>query len=82
LVALLNPLCLIDMHFYWYQEVFRFLKSRSRVVSFADYAAEKSLILNIAHRMLLGDDEITSVEGAPESNAYTRPDRRTRDCPF
>ena len=48
---------ILDMHFYWYREVFRFLKSRSRVVSLADYAAEKSLILNIPHRMLLGDDE-------------------------
>ena len=73
---------ILDMHFYWYREVFRFLKSRSRVVSLADYAAEKSLILNIPYRMLLGDDETAPVEPAPEGSAYARPDRRRRDCPF
>jgi hypothetical protein len=70
------------MHFYWYREVFRFLKSRSRAVSLADYAAEKSLILNIPHRVLLGDDETAPLELASEGKAHARPDRRRRDCPF
>jgi predicted nucleotidyltransferase len=59
---------ILDIHFYWYREVFRFLKSRSRVISLADYAAEKSLILNVPHRMLLGDDEPAPVEPAPNAS--------------
>jgi predicted nucleotidyltransferase len=73
---------ILDIHFYWYREVFRFLKNRSCVISLADYAAEKSLILNVQHRMLLGDDETAPVEPAPERKAHARPDRRRRDCPF
>jgi hypothetical protein len=34
---------ILDMHFNWYREVFRLLKNRNRVISLADYAAEKSL---------------------------------------
>jgi predicted nucleotidyltransferase len=62
--------------------VFRFLKSRSRVISLADHAAEKSLILNVPHRMLLGDDEPAPIEPAPERKPGARPGRRPRDCPF
>jgi predicted nucleotidyltransferase len=73
---------ILDIHSYWYREVFRFLKNRSRVISLADYAAEKSLILNVPHRMLLGDDEPAPVEPAPERKPRSRPGRRPRDCPF
>jgi predicted nucleotidyltransferase len=72
----------LHIHFHWYREVFRFLKSRSRVISLADYAAEKSLILNVPHRMLLGDDEPAPVEPPPEPKPEARPGRRPRDCPF
>ena len=73
---------IVDIHFYWYREVFRFLKSRSRVISLADYAAEKSLILNVPHRMLLGDDEPAPIEPGPERKPGARGGRQPRDCPF
>jgi predicted nucleotidyltransferase len=73
---------ILDIHFYWYREVFRFLKSRSRVISLADYAAGKSLILSVPHRMLLGDDEPAPIEPAPESTPGARGGRQPRDCPF
>jgi hypothetical protein len=37
--------------------VLRFLKSRSRAISLADYNMEKRPFLAVPHRMLLGDDE-------------------------
>jgi predicted nucleotidyltransferase len=73
---------ILDIHFYWYREVFRFLKSRSRVVSLADYAAEKSLIMNVPHRMLLGEEEIVPAEPPPEAKPCVKTSRRQRDCPF
>ena len=72
----------LDMQFYWYREVFRFLKSRSRVISLADYAAEKSLIMNVPHRMLLGEEEMVSPEPLPGQQPRAKPSRRPRDCPF
>jgi len=71
---------IIDVHFYWYREVFRFLKGRSRIISLLDYAAEKSLVLKVPHRMLLGEDELAPEEMIPEPRAG--PSRRPRDCPF
>ena len=56
---------ILEIYAHWHLEVFRFLKGRSRVVSLADYAAEKSLILRVPHRMLLGEDEPPPVEAAP-----------------
>jgi predicted nucleotidyltransferase len=73
---------ILDIHFYWLREGFRFLKSRSRVISLADYAAEKSLILNVPHSMLLGDDEPAPVEPAAEPKPRGRAGRRSRDCRF
>ena len=73
---------ILNIHFYWYREVFRFLKSRSRVISLADYGAEKSLIMNVPHRMLLGKEEAVPAEPAPESQPRVEPSRRRRDCPF
>ena len=64
----------------WQLEVFRFLKSRSRAISLADYKIEKRLVLSVAHRMLLGDDEPASL---PDEEA---PGKRLGgpclDCPF
>jgi hypothetical protein len=58
--------------------VFRFLKGRSRAISLADYNLEKRLVLAVAHRMLLSDDEVpTSAEDAQVPRI-----RRPRDCPF
>ena len=72
----------LDIHFYWYREVFRFLKSRSRVISLADYAAEKSLILNVPHHMLLGEDEILPAVHPTEPQPRVKATKRQRDCPF
>src|SRR5215472_14890295 len=72
----------LDIHFYWYRQVFRFLKSRSRVISLADYAAEKSLILNVPHRMLLGAEEPPPAEPPPEPKPRVKATKRQRDCPF
>ena len=72
---------ILDIHLYWYREVFQFLKSRSRVISLADYAAEKSLIMNVPHRMLLGDVEVVPVEPPAERQPRVK-SRRPRDCPF
>ena len=71
---------IIDVHFHWYLEVFRFLKGRSRIISLVDYTAEKSLVLKVAHRMLLGEDEPAPEEMIPEPRA--RPPKCPRDCPF
>jgi hypothetical protein len=64
----------------WHLEVFRFLKGGSRAISLADYNVEKRLVLAVAHRMLLGDDEPApiSTDDAP----VRRLRRRSRDCPF
>ena len=45
----------------WYWEVFGFLKGRSRVISLADYTAEKTFVLAVPHRFLLGKPEQTGV---------------------
>jgi hypothetical protein len=70
------------MHVYWYREVFRFLKSRSRVILLADYAAEKALILSVPHRMLLGEEETPPAELPPEPRPRIKRSRRDSDCPF
>jgi hypothetical protein len=64
----------------WHLEVFRFLKGRSRAISLADYEIEKRLVLCVAHRMLLGDDEPAPI---PDDEApVKRLRRQSRDCPF
>ena len=73
---------ILEIYAHWHLEVFRFLKGRSRVVSLADYAAEKSLILRVPHRMLLGEDEPPPVEAAPRPESHAKSGRRPRDCPF
>lgn len=73
---------ILEIYAHWHLEVFRFLKGRSRVVSLADYAAEKSLILRVPHRMLLGEDEPPPVEAAPRPEPHAKSGRRPRDCPF
>ena len=73
---------ILDMHFNWYREVFRFLKNRSRVISLADYAAEKSLIMNVPHHMLLGEEEVVPAEPPPEPPPGVKRIRRQGDDPF
>jgi predicted nucleotidyltransferase len=70
----------IEYAFCWQLEVFRFLKGRSLAISLADYNVEKRLVLAVAHRMLLGDDEPApiSAHDAP----VPRRRRRSWDRPF
>jgi predicted nucleotidyltransferase len=64
----------------WHLEVFRFLKGGSRAISLADYTIEKRLVLAVAHRMLIGDDEPVPI--SPDPAPVLRLRRRPRDCPF
>ena len=62
----------------WYFEVFRYLKGRSRVISLADYSVEKTFVLAVPHRFLIGEPEqiaATTTRPAPRK-------RRPRGCPF
>jgi len=72
----------IEEQFCWYLEAFRFLKGRSRVISLADYNVEKSLVLAVPHRMLLGEQEELPPEPAPKTPQPAARRRRPRDCPF
>ena len=71
-----------EVHVHWYREVLQFLKSRSRVISLVNYGAEKSLIMNVPHRMLLGEDEQVPAEPPPAPKPRRRTGRRPLDCPF
>jgi predicted nucleotidyltransferase len=73
---------IFDVHLHWYREVYRFLKARSRVISLADYKAEKSFILAVPHRMLIGTDEEPPTQPAPEPKPRLKSPRRPRGCPF
>jgi predicted nucleotidyltransferase len=63
----------------WYFEAFQYLKGRSRVISLADYSVEKSFVLAVPHRFLIGEPEPIAVPAAPRPAARKR---RPRDCPF
>jgi nucleotidyltransferase-like protein len=65
----------------WYWEVFGFLKGQSRVIALADYSVEKTFVLRVPHRFLVGQRERIAVRSAPsalEPGARKSP----RDCPF
>jgi hypothetical protein len=72
----------LEEQFCWFLETFRFLKGRSRVISLADYSVEKSLVLAVPHRLLLGGPEELPPEPAPEAPQPAAQRRRPRDCPF
>jgi len=71
----------LEIQYYWHHETFRFLKGRSRVVALADYTAEKSFILRVPHRVLLGEDE-EPPRATPKSKPPQKQTRQPRDCPF
>ena len=66
----------------WYWEVFGFLKGHSRVIALADYSVEKTFVLTVPHRLLLGDAETTSSPPNPGTPQRPVRTRRPRDCPF
>jgi predicted nucleotidyltransferase len=66
----------------WYWEVFRFLKGQSRVIALADYSVEKTFVLTVQHRFLIGQPEQVAVQSAPGTPEPRARKRRPRDCPF
>lgn len=72
----------LDREFCWYLETRNFLKGGNRVIAMADYKAEKSFVLRVPHRMLMGEDEILPDEPKPQSRPVVRGRRPRRDCPF
>jgi predicted nucleotidyltransferase len=72
----------VEMAACWHVEVFNFLKGRSRVIALADYAADKSFVLAVPHRFLLGKPEAMAAQAPPRTR--TRPARRRHsdECPF
>jgi hypothetical protein len=65
---------------YW--EVFGFLKGQNRVISLADYSVEKTFVLTVPHRFLIGQPEQIAVQSAPSTPKPAARQRRPRDCPF
>jgi hypothetical protein len=63
----------------WYFEAFRYLKGRRRVISLADYSVEKTFVLAVPHRFLIGDPEQIAV---PTTTQPAPLQRRPRGCPF
>jgi len=62
----------------WHRETLKFLKGRSRVIALADYAVEKSFVLAVPHRVLIGTPEqIPDKISAPPVRR-----RRPRGVPF
>ena len=72
----------VEMAGCWHLEVFRFLKGRSRVIALADYAAEKSFVLAVPHRFLLGKPESNPAQNPPSTRKLPVQQRRSDDCPF
>jgi len=71
----------LEVEHCWHRETFKFLKSRSRVIALADYAAEKSFILAVPHRVLIGTPEQIPAEKPARSMPLLR-SRRPRGSPF
>jgi predicted nucleotidyltransferase len=63
----------------WYLEAFRYLKGRSRVISLAHYSVEKTLVLAVPNRFLIGEPEQIV---APTTSRPAPRQRRPRGCPF
>jgi predicted nucleotidyltransferase len=71
----------LEVEHWWHRETFQFLKGRSRAIALADYAAEKSFILTVPHRVLMGGPERISAENPATPKPPLR-SRRPRGSPF
>jgi predicted nucleotidyltransferase len=69
----------LELECCWYFEAFQYLKGRSRVIALANYSVEKSLVLAVPHRFLIGEPEPIAAPATPRPAARKR---RPRDCPF
>jgi hypothetical protein len=65
----------------WHQETFRFLKGRSRVIALADYAVERSFVLAVPHRIIVGTPEQLTAEN-PRPPISARRGRHPHGFPF
>ena len=72
----------LDQEGCWYWEVFGFLKAQSRVIAMADYSLEKTFVLTVPHRFLMGQPEQIAVQSEASRPVPAAPKRRPRDCPF
>ena len=66
----------------WYWQVFGFLKGRSRVIALADYSVEKTFVLKVPHRFLMGQPERIATQSVPTTLEPGARKRHPRDCPF
>jgi predicted nucleotidyltransferase len=66
----------------WYWEIFGFLTGRSRVIALADYSVEKTFVLTVPHRFLIGQPEQIAMESATSTQKAAARQRRPRYCPF
>ena len=66
----------------WYWEAFGFLKGRSRVIALADFSAEKTFVLAVPHRFLIGEPEQAVVQLPPTTREPVVRKRPPRNCPF
>ena len=66
----------------WYWEVFGFLKRQSRVIALADYSVEKTFVLTVPHRFLIGQPDQIAMQSARSTPNPAVQKRRPRDCPF
>ena|SRR5690242_3582233 len=71
----------LEVEHWWHRETFQFLKGRSRVIALADYAVEKSFILTVPHRVLIGTPEQTPAVN-PATPTPSLRGRRRRGSPF
>jgi len=72
----------LEWEFCWHGEAFRFLKGRSRVIALADFNAEKTFVLAVPHRFLIGEPEQMAVQLSPTAHELAVRKRRPRNCPF
>jgi predicted nucleotidyltransferase len=72
----------LDQEGCWYWQIFGFLKRQSRVIALADYSVEKTFVLAVPHRFLIGQLERIAVQSAPNTPKSGVQKRRPRDCPF
>lgn len=72
---------ILEVEFCWQREAFQFLKGRSRVIALADYAAEKSFILLVPHRVLVSTAKQTPAEESATA-IHSLGGRRPRGSPF
>jgi hypothetical protein len=73
---------ILEREFCWYLETFRFLKGRIRGIALADYKVEKSFVLAVPHRVLIGEPEELQADGDSKLQRSEVRRRRPPGHPF